>query len=93
MLGTKIGYVMFVVLWVVFCGVIALVGSWGGLVVVRGAVGVAEVAMISAGLKVSFEWFSAKERFIVVGYFNVGFSIGAMIASSLVVWVIVMYSW
>lgn len=89
----KIGYVMFVVLWVVFCGVIVLVGSWGGLVIVCGVVGVVEVVMILVGLKVSFEWFLVKECFIVVGYFNVGFFIGVMIVLLLVVWVIVMYSW
>ncbi len=34
-----------------------------------------------------------KERSIAVGYFNVGSSIGAMIAPPLVVWAIVMHSW
>ncbi len=62
------------------CGVPALAGSWGGLAVARGAVGAAEAAMIPAGLKASSEWFPAKERSIAVGYFNVGSSIGAMIA-------------
>ncbi len=28
-LGTKIGYAMFAVLWAVFCGATALAGSWG----------------------------------------------------------------
>ena len=85
-LGTKIGYAMFAVLWAVFCGATALAGSWGGLAVARGAVGAAEAAMIPAGLKASSEWFPAKERSIAVGYFNVGSSIGAMIAPPLVVW-------
>lgn len=93
MLGTKIGYAMFAVLWAVFCGATALAGSWGGLAVARGAVGAAEAAMIPAGLKASSEWFPAKERSIAVGYFNVGSSIGAMIAPPLVVWAIVMHSW
>lgn len=76
-----------------FCGATALAGSWGGLAVARGAVGAAEAAMIPAGLKASSEWFPAKERSIAVGYFNVGSSIGAMIAPPLVVWAIVMHSW
>ncbi|EEZ6612716.1 MFS transporter [Escherichia coli] len=82
-LGTKIGYAMFAVLWAVFCGATALAGSWGGLAIARGAVGAAEAAMIPAGLKASSEWFPAKERSIAVGYFNVGSSIGAMIAPPL----------
>jgi ACS family hexuronate transporter-like MFS transporter len=76
-----------------FCGSTALAGSWGGLALARGAVGAAEAAMIPAGLKASSEWFPAKERSIAVGYFNVGSSIGAMIAPPLVVWAIVMHSW
>ena len=66
-LGTKIGYAMFAVLWAVFCGATALAGSWGGLAVARGAV-VPRSAMIPAGLKASSEWFPAKERSIAVGY-------------------------
>ncbi len=63
-LGTKVGYAMFAVLWAVFCGATALAGSWGGLALARGAVGAAEAAMIPAGLKASSEWFPAKERSI-----------------------------
>ena len=91
-LGTKIGYAFFAIAWAVFCGSTALAGSWGGLALARGAVGAAEAAMIPAGLKASSEWFPAKERSIAVGYFNVGSSIGAMIAPPLVVWAIVMHS-
>lgn len=80
-LGTKIGYAFFAIAWAVFCGSTALAGSWGGLALARGAVGAAEAAMIPAGLKASSEWFPAKERSIAVGYFNVGSSIGAMIAA------------
>lgn len=49
--------------------------------------------MIPAGLKASSEWFPAKERSVAVGYFNVGSSIGAMLAPPLVVWAIVAHSW
>ena len=92
-LGTKIGYAMFAVMWAIFCMCTALANSWGGLALARGAVGMAEAAMIPAGLKASSEWFPAKERSIAVGYFNVGSSIGAMIAPPLVVWAIVAHSW
>jgi len=92
-LGTKIGYAMFAILWAVFCAATALAGSWGGLAIARGAVGAAEAAMIPAGLKASSEWSPAKERSIAVGYFNVGSSIGAMVAPPLVVWAIVAHSW
>ncbi|HEC1648689.1 MFS transporter [Yersinia massiliensis] len=92
-MGTKVGYAMFAVMWAIFCMSTALASSWGGLAIARGAVGAAEAAMIPAGLKAASEWFPAKERSIAVGYFNVGSSIGGMIAPPLVVWAIVMHSW
>jgi len=92
-MGTKVGYAMFAIMWALFCAATALASSWGGLAIARGAVGMAEAAMIPAGLKASSEWFPAKERSIAVGYFNVGSSIGGMIAPPLVVWAIVMHSW
>ena len=90
-LGTKVGYAMFAILWAVFCMGTALAKL--GLALARGAVGMAEAAMIPAGLKASSEWFPAKERSIAVGYFNVGSSIGGMLAPPLVVWAIVAHSW
>ena len=92
-MGTKVGYAMFAIMWAIFCMATALASSWGGLAIARGAVGMAEAAMIPAGLKASSEWFPAKERSIAVGYFNVGSSIGGMIAPPLVVWCIIMHSW
>ncbi|VXD02163.1 hypothetical protein YERSI8AC_290107 [Enterobacterales bacterium 8AC] len=71
----------------------ALANSWGGLAMARGAAGMAEVAMTPAGLKATSEWYPAKERSIAVGYFNVGSSIGGMLAPPLVVWVIVAHTW
>ncbi len=93
LLGTKVGYAVFAVLWAIFCAATAMAGSWGCLALARGAVGAAEAAMIPAGLKASSEWFPAKERSVAVGYFNVGSSIGAMLAPPLVVWAIVAHSW
>lgn len=93
LLGTKVGYAVFAIVWAIMCMATALASSWGGLAIARGAVGMAEAAMIPAGLKASSEWFPAKERSIAVGYFNVGSSIGAMLAPPLVVWAIVVHSW
>ena len=93
LLGTKVGYAVFAIMWAIFCAATAMAGSWGGLALARGAVGAAEAAMIPAGLKASSEWFPAKERSVAVGYFNVGSSVGAMLAPPLVVWAIVAHSW
>lgn len=56
----------------------------GDLAIVQDAVGMAETAMILAGLKTSSKWFPAKDCSIADGYFNVGSSICAMVAPSLV---------
>ena len=93
LLGTRMGYAVFAILWSVFCVSTAFSGSWIGLAFARGAVGATEAAMIPAGLKATSEWFPAKERSIAVGWFNLGSSVGAMIAPPLVAWAIWFHSW
>ncbi|OCG06604.1 hexuronate transporter [Gilliamella sp. wkB178] len=93
LLGTRVGYAVFALLWSLFCIGTAFSGSWIGLAFARGAVGATEAAMIPAGLKATSEWFPAKERSIAVGWFNLGSSVGAMIAPPLVAWAIWFHSW
>ena len=92
-LGTKMGYTIFGVLWGVFCIGASFSTSWTGLAFFRGLGGFAESAMIPAGLKAVTEWFPDRERSVAVGYFNVGSSIGAVIAPPLVAWAIFMRDW
>ena len=93
LLGTKVGYAVFAIMWAIFCAATAMAGSWGGLALARGAVGAAEAAMIPAGLKASSEWFPAKERSVAVGYFNVGSSIGAMLAPPIIYFAHASFGW
>jgi len=92
-LGTKMGYTIFGLLWGVFCIGASFSTSWTGLAFFRGLGGFAESAMIPAGLKAVTEWFPDRERSVAVGYFNVGSSIGAVIAPPLVAWAIFMRDW
>jgi ACS family hexuronate transporter-like MFS transporter len=91
-LGTKIGYAFFAVAWAIFCGATAMAGSWGGG---AGAwCGRCSRSRNDPGRPESQLRVVPGERtFYAVGYFNVGSSIGAMIAPPLVVWAIVMHSW
>ncbi|WP_226570823.1 MFS transporter [Mangrovibacter yixingensis] len=92
-LGTKAGYAVFGLLWGLFCIGASFAGGWKGLAFARGMGGFAESAMIPAGLKAVTEWFPEKERSVAVGYFNVGSSMGALIAPPLVAWAIFIHSW
>ena len=92
-LGTKVGYALFGGMWAIFCIGAAFTNSWQGLALFRGLGGFAESAMIPAGLKSVTEWFPDNERSVAVGYFNVGSSMGAIIAPPLVAWAIFIHSW
>ncbi|WP_333501702.1 MFS transporter [Kluyvera genomosp. 2] len=92
-LGTKVGYTLFGAMWGIFCIGAAFTSSWQGLALCRGLGGFAESAMIPAGLKSVTEWFPDDERSVAVGYFNVGSSMGAIIAPPMVAWAIYIHSW
>ena len=44
-------------------------------------------------MKVTAEWFPARERGLAGGLFNIGASVGSMLAPPLVVWAILTYNW
>ncbi len=73
---------MFAVLWAVFCGATAwqVVGVAWRLLVVRS---VPRKPDDSGGSESQFRMVPGKRAFLAVGYFNVGSSIGAMIAPPL----------
>jgi ACS family hexuronate transporter-like MFS transporter len=71
----------------------SLAVNWWQLTLCRGLLGAAEASVIPANLKVVGEWFPAKERSIATGWFNIGASVGAMLAPPLVVWCIRAYDW
>ena len=48
---------------------------------------------VNGGLKVVSEWFPAKERGLAGGLYNIGPSIGSMLAPPLIAWSILNYSW
>ncbi|GAB7126167.1 MFS transporter [Silvimonas sp. JCM 19000] len=92
-IGTKIGFAIFACAWSIACAAAAFAGNWQGLAVFRGMLGLTEAAGIPAGVKATTEWFPAKERSVAIGWFNIGSSIGALLAPPLVVWAIMAGSW
>src|SRR5258706_2675925 len=92
-LGVKSGFAVFAFLWSVICMAHGLAGSWPILAGLRGLLGFAEGAFSPGGLKVVSEWFPAKERGLAGGLYNIGPSLGSMLAPPLVAWAILNYSW
>ncbi|MBV8525916.1 MAG: MFS transporter [Acetobacteraceae bacterium] len=91
--GLKLGYALFAAAWSLINIAHALAGSWAGLALLRGLLGFFEGTAIPAGMKTTAEWFPARERGIAGGVFNIGASIGSMVAPPLVAWAILYYNW
>ena len=92
-IGTKMGFAIFAFAWSIACALAALATGWQGLAFVRGLLGLTEAAGLPAAVKTSTEWFPAKERSVAIGWFNIGSSIGAVLAPPLVVWAILHSGW
>ncbi|TDN69755.1 MFS transporter [Paraburkholderia sp. BL10I2N1] len=92
-IGTKIGFAAFAVAWSLACAAAAWATGWRSLAFFRGLLGIAEAAGIPAGVKATTEWFPAKERSVAIGWFNIGSSVGALLAPPLVVWALLHGQW
>src|SRR5919112_3890624 len=71
----------------------SLAHSRPALGVLRGLLGFSEGCANPAAMKATAEWFPAKERGLAGGLFNIGASVGSMLAPPLVVWAILSYNW
>jgi ACS family hexuronate transporter-like MFS transporter len=91
--GLKFGFAIFVIAWSLICMAHGLARTWPAFAVLRGMLGFAEGCANPAGMKVTSEWFPAKERGIAGGIFNIGASVGSMLAPPLVAWAILEYNW
>ena len=91
--GLKIGFAIFAVAWSCISMAHGLAHSWQAFAGLRGLLGLAEGSANPAGMKATSEWFPAKERGIAGGIFNIGASVGSMLAPPLVAWAILRYNW
>ena len=92
-LGLKVGFAIFAIAWSFISMAHGLAHSWQSFAWLRGLLGLAEGSANPAGMKATAEWFPAKERGFAGGLFNIGASVGSMLAPPLVVWAILSYSW
>ena len=92
-LGLKLGFAIFATAWSFICMAHGFAGSWQALFGLRALLGFAEGAANPAGMKATSEWFPATERGLAGGFFNMGASLGSMLAAPLVAWAILTRSW
>ena len=92
-IGLKRGLAIFASAWSIISMAHGLAGSWQALAVLRGLLGFAEGSANPAGMKATAEWFPARERGFAGGVYNIGASVGSMLAPPLVAWAILTYNW
>src|SRR6476469_4884700 len=92
-IGLKFGFALFAAAWSVICMAHGLAHNWVSLFWLRGLLGLAEGSANPAGMKATSEWFPSHERGLAGGVFNIGASVGSMLAPPLVAWAIIAHSW
>ncbi len=92
-IGLKLGFAIFAVAWSFISMAHGLAHNWTALFWLRGLLGLAEGSANPAGMKATSEWFPAQERGLAGGVFNIGASVGSMLAPPLVAWAILSYNW
>lgn len=92
-LGLKMGFALFATAWSLITMAHGLAHDWQAFAWLRGLLGLAEGSANPAGMKATAEWFPARERGLAGGVFNIGASVGSMLAPPLVAWAILNYNW
>jgi len=92
-LGLKFGFAIFAISWSFVNMAHSLANTWPAFAWLRGLLGFAEGSANPAGMKATSEWFPAKERGLAGGIYNIGASVGSMVAPPLVAWAILAYNW
>ena len=92
-IGLKLAFAIFAVAWSLICMAHGLAYHWQVLAGLRGLLGLAEGSANPAGMKATAEWFPAKERGFAGGLFNIGASVGSMLAPPLVGFAIYYFNW
>ncbi len=91
--GTKIGYAVSIVWWSIAAIGHALVGSVGGFIGARIALGLGEGGNFPSAIKAVALWYPKKERALATSIFNSGTNVGAIIAPALVPVIAFAWGW
>lgn len=82
--GTKIGYAVSIAAWSAAAVSHALVGSFGGFLAARSALGLGEAGNFPSAIKAVALWFPKRERAFATSIFNAGTNAGALIAPAVI---------
>jgi MFS transporter, ACS family, hexuronate transporter len=91
--GTKIGYTVSIIAWSISAAAHALVGSVGGFITARSALGLGEAGNFPSAIKAVALWFPKRERAFATSIFNAGTNAGALIAPAVIPWIAFHYGW
>lgn len=92
-IGTKIGYVISVVVWSIAAMLHAVATGTFSFGFMRAVLGLGEAGNFPVAIKATAEWFPKKERALATGIFNSGANIGAVVAPIMVPWILGAYGW
>lgn len=92
-LGVRKGFSLIIVWWSLAGMLHAAAGSALQLGVFRFLLGMGEAGNWPGAVKAISEWFPPRERAFAVGFFNSGSAVGAIIAPTLVTWIMLTFSW
>ncbi|HVZ99247.1 MAG TPA: MFS transporter [Caulobacterales bacterium] len=91
--GLRTGMTVMAVIWSAACMLNGIAHSWQMLAGLRAVMGFAEGSANPAGIKTVAVWFPAKERGFAAGLYNIGASVGSLLAPPLVATAILYYDW
>ncbi len=91
--GTRLGFFLFAIGWGLANMAHGFATGWQSLAFFRGLLGATEAAAIPAGAKTVATWFPPRERPLATSLFQMGTSVGNMIAPPLVAFCILAWNW
>ncbi|NER15825.1 MFS transporter [Spongiivirga citrea] len=92
-IGTRIGFVVSIVVWSAASAFHALARGVTSLAIVRGLLGLGEAGLWPGAVKSNGEWFPVKQRALAQGIFNSGASIGNVVAPVIIVYLYAQFGW
>ncbi len=92
-IGTKIGYAVTVVFWSIAGMLHAFARNTLGFCMARIGLGLGEAGNYPAAMKTVAEWFPNRERALATGIFNMGTSVGVVVALLIVPLILNYYGW